>query len=68
MKSLSADFFKSFREFVDGLLEGNYQYPEDVALALDELALAAWREVRELYPPSHMIDAEIVEGDRPSLT
>lgn len=65
MSQLSSNFWLRIGCFINSLHAGEFKYPEDVAMALDELALAAWKEVRELYPPSHMIDGEIVD-DRPS--
>lgn len=59
-QQLSTSFWLLFGCFTHSLQAGEFKYPEDVAIALDELALAAWKEVRELYPPSHAI-----EDDRP---
>ena len=56
---LSTSFWLLFGCFTHSLQTGEFKYPEDVALALDELALAAWKEVRELYPPSYMIEGDV---------
>lgn len=62
MKCLSADFLLLFGDFVHKLTSGELIYPEDVAMALDDLALAAWKEVRELYPNSVLLEGEIVDN------
>lgn len=44
------------------LVRGELIYPEDVAMALDDLAILAWKEVRESYPNSVLLEGESIDN------
>lgn len=62
MNCLSAEFLMKFGDFVHKLTSGEYVRGEDVAMALDDLALLAWKQVRESYPSSVLLEGEVIDN------
>jgi hypothetical protein len=58
--TLTAELCHFFSRLLHGEL--NQDRPEDIAMALDDLAFRAWCEVRELSPNSLLLEGEIVDN------